>query len=169
MNGTRIPYNFHVKDISSTLCAVMSGQIYFIGDQEANDWYLKKINEFTKESMTIVPLRQLCDLTLHEDLTKVVQDETQNPWKARVIDESVICGIYTKEHDDNPRKALGDIIHWNVQVALDPQVSKEACRLIAQAKQEALESITWRDGVFDNGESYIYHSTLRRMAKEITP
>lgn len=43
-----------------------------------------------------------------------------------LIDELVICGIYTREHDTNPRKALLDVIHWHVSVALDPAVSSEA-------------------------------------------
>lgn len=51
-------------------------------------------------------------------------------WKNTVLDELVCCHIYSGEHEDNPRKALQDVISWNVQIALDPQVSEDAQALI---------------------------------------
>lgn len=46
-----------------------------------------------------------------------------------LIDELISIGIVTKEHYDDPAKALRDIIDWHVDVALDPKVSKSACAL----------------------------------------
>jgi hypothetical protein len=50
----------------------------------------------------------------------------EHKWREAVIDELVVCCIYNSEHDKDPRKAIRDIIEWNVQVALDPQVSEQA-------------------------------------------
>ena len=47
-------------------------------------------------------------------------------WQDAVIDDLVICGIYCKEHDSDPRRAISDLVHWHVSVALDPAVSSEA-------------------------------------------
>lgn len=51
-------------------------------------------------------------------------------WRDAVLDEVVACGIYTNEHDTNPRKAIQDAITWNCQVALDPAVSSDARKLL---------------------------------------
>lgn len=50
------------------------------------------------------------------------------PWKDAVEDELVSCCILNEAHTD-PRKAIHDAISWNVEVALDPQVSKQASEL----------------------------------------
>lgn len=47
-----------------------------------------------------------------------------------VIEALLIDCIYQKEHATNPRKAIQDLITWNVQVALDPSVSSDARALI---------------------------------------
>ena len=61
------------------------------------------------------------------DWQRVVQPEK---WQDAVIDELVICGIYCKEHDTDPRKAVSDLVHWHVSVALDPAVT-DADRALA--------------------------------------
>lgn len=53
----------------------------------------------------------------------------EESFRQAVIDELVICHIYSRVHDHDPRKAVQDIINWNVGVALDPAVSAEARRL----------------------------------------
>ena len=45
---------------------------------------------------------------------------------------------YNEEHDNNPKQALHDIILWNIQIALDPKVSREAQSLIDQGYQKGL-------------------------------
>lgn len=52
-------------------------------------------------------------------------------FKDVVLDKLVTCHIYRKEHDDNPVKAVNDLIAWEVDVALDPLVSQRASDLIA--------------------------------------
>ena len=58
-------------------------------------------------------------------------------FKRVVIEELISIGIYTKEHDRNPRKALAEIIEWNVSVALDPLVSQQAHELVERGRREA--------------------------------
>lgn len=58
-------------------------------------------------------------------------------FKQVVIEELVSIGIYTKEHDRNPQKALAEIIDWHVSVALDPLVSQQAHELVERGRREA--------------------------------
>lgn len=57
-------------------------------------------------------------------------------WKDEVIDQLVCCHIYNGTHDNDPRKAVNDLIAWHVQVALDPQVSSDAQALIDRGSAE---------------------------------
>ena len=61
------------------------------------------------------------------------------PWKEAVISELVVAHIYQSKHDTDPRRAIQDAISWNVEIALDPQVSSDAQKLIDQgvAKEQA--------------------------------
>lgn len=58
----------------------------------------------------------------------------RNEWREAVIDALVVNFIYAKEHDDNPRKALNDLLAWEQTVALDPKVSSAAQALIDQGR-----------------------------------
>lgn len=59
----------------------------------------------------------------------------ESQWREAVLNELIVAHIYTKEHDTNPRKAIQDAITWNCQVALDPAVSSDARKLIAQERE----------------------------------
>ena len=71
-------------------------------------------------------------------IRQAIEDERQNPWKGILIDSLVVCHILTAEHENNPKKALNDLIAWENQTALDPLVSNSAVELVKQAKREAL-------------------------------
>jgi Arc/MetJ-type ribon-helix-helix transcriptional regulator len=96
-------------------------------------------------------------------LQDFLEDEHQNPWKAVLIDEIVCIGIYTKEHDKNPKKALHEVILWNQAVAIDPAVSTDAATLIKQSKREVLleAAEAMESGAFETPYG------LRRMAEEL--
>ena len=47
-----------------------------------------------------------------------------------IIEGLVACGIYEEAHDDNPIKALEDLIEINVIMALDPAISERAQALV---------------------------------------
>lgn len=80
------------------------------------------------ELLSSNPWRQDKIRELHT-FAQLIQQEYDAGFKEAVTDELVVCGIYTKEHDENPRKAVQDAILWNCSVALDPLVSKEASEL----------------------------------------
>lgn len=69
----------------------------------------------------------------------MTEHEEQRLWRETVIDALVAAGIYAAQHDADPRKALSDLIAWEVEVALSPTVSKGAAALIARSRQQALE------------------------------
>ena len=66
-------------------------------------------------------------------------------WKDAVIDALVVDGIFQKEHEIDPRKAINDLLCWEAKMALDPAISKEAAALCASAPdarlRERLQSI----------------------------
>lgn len=63
-------------------------------------------------------------------------DALDGPWKQAVISELVVAHIYQAKHDTDPRRAIQDAISWNVDVALDPLVSKDAQKLIDRGAAE---------------------------------
>lgn len=56
--------------------------------------------------------------------------EAANEWKNIIIDKLVICGIFRKEHETNPRLAVDALLNWEIAVALDPAVSEDARMLL---------------------------------------
>lgn len=88
----------------------------------------------------------LCAPMHIERFAALVASASEEKWKQAVISELVCCHIYNPAHDNDPRKALHDAISWNVQVALDPQVSSDAQALIdrgAAAEREACAEIAF--------------------------
>lgn len=77
-------------------------------------------------------------LTQFAALVAAASDEK---WKQAVISELMCCHIYNAAHENDPRKALHDAISWNVQVALDPQVSSDAQALINRGAAAEREEI----------------------------
>jgi len=61
---------------------------------------------------------------------EIIADESLNPWKRVLIDALVCIHALTEEHETNPKKALDDIVSWEVMVALDPRVSEAARKLV---------------------------------------
>lgn len=61
-----------------------------------------------------------------------------DPWREAMIDELVVCHIYSAKHDDDPKQALHDAITWNVTVALDPAVSSDAAALVEKGRVAGL-------------------------------
>ena len=74
-------------------------------------------------------------------------------WKTRVLDELVSYHILTAAHENDPAKALHDLLCIVQQIALDPAASSDAQKLIAAVevdrdywKRMAME---WRNQYFD--------------------
>ena len=51
-------------------------------------------------------------------------------WKEMILDQLMIYGLYKVEYSFDPRAALKALIDWEVSVALDPDVSLEAQKLL---------------------------------------
>ena len=64
----------------------------------------------------------------------------ENPWKAALIEKLVVSHIYQAVHEDDPEKALNDLLNWEIQVALDPAVSEPAAALLGAKKDHVVIS-----------------------------
>jgi len=56
-------------------------------------------------------------------------------WKDAILDACVVDWVLTNEHQDNPRRAINDLLAWQQKIALDPAVSKEAHDLHERIKE----------------------------------
>ena len=94
-------------------------------------------------------------------------------WKDYVIDQLVMCHIYTKAHENNPVKAVNDLICWHVNVALDPKVSELAIKLQNEAYRKAASLCLDKDYPFDidilrdSTKSGVMAIMARRLGEEI--
>lgn len=74
-------------------------------------------------------------MAYREEVEQICKEHTESAeWRKAVQDELVVLHILNAENEENPRKALQDIIHWNQKIALDPAVSKEARDLQASGQ-----------------------------------
>jgi hypothetical protein len=67
-----------------------------------------------------------------------------NPWKEAVVEQLVSIGIYNPSHDDDPVKAVANLLDWEIQTALDPKVSTPAQELYTQGVIDATLGIAQR-------------------------
>ena len=61
-------------------------------------------------------------------LTKELEEA--NKWKIAVIDRAIVNWSYKKEHETDPRLAMNDVLNAEIQMALDPNISKPAKDLV---------------------------------------
>lgn len=73
--------------------------------------------------------------------------ERLKDWRTAVIDAVVIAGIYTAEHDSDPRKAIHDLCCYEQSVALSPEVSKEAADLHNEIERLRAENTAYRNAI----------------------
>ena len=85
-----------------------------------------------------------------------------NEWRERLIDEAVVCGIYSSEHEVNPKKCLQDVITWNCQVAIDPLVSSDAIKLQITTLRAAATKLKKIEVSYD---SYAYKMLMEMINK----
>ena len=95
----------------------LSGRMIEVLTAEANEgrWH-----KFVKQGDLVTVDRVLSD----------VEDESKNPWKAAVIDYLVCAFLLNEKNSKDPKRALCDIIDWEVNLALDPLVSERASKLL---------------------------------------
>lgn len=61
--------------------------------------------------------------TLLVPVAQPVPEEAANPWKDALIDALVCAFLLNEENQSDPRRALHDLISWEVQLARDPLIS----------------------------------------------
>lgn len=92
---------------------------------------------------------RIADL-LEEAATEI---EDLKAWKDNAIEQLVVTHIYREEHQSNPRLALIDLIDYHMSIAIDPQVSEPAQRLMDMGKVKS--------ALFDDyGFKELRHSTV---------
>ena len=88
-------------------------------------------------------------VTREAPITSRPAREAPADFKRYLIDQLVIYGIYQRAHENDPARALSDLVQWNVQVALDPAVSSDAVKLQNEAYQKAVDLCLRKDYPFD--------------------
>ena len=71
-----------------------------------------------------------------------------NDWKDAVIEACIVSWCYKNEHENNPTKAIADLISWETTIALDPSISCEAQALVDQGYNEGLEAAAKHTDMF---------------------
>lgn len=84
-----------------------------------------------------------------------VQLDKDSAWRKVVQDELVNLHILSEINEDNPHKALSDIIEWNQKIALDPAVSAEA-RALAKSEERPTTLVKLSGRVMGNYEKAHY-------------
>ena len=90
---------------------------------------------------------ELPDIFICSDCVSKVRAEQRPGGQPETFEEAVREGLIAAciydpaTHDNDPLKAVSDLIGWNVTIALDPQVSSDAQALIDRGKAEALKAI----------------------------
>jgi hypothetical protein len=79
-------------------------------------------------------------------------------WHEAIVDELTVLHMYNDSHASNPKKALNDIIVYNVEIALDPKVSSSAQALIDEGYKKGLEAGI-QQGKDISAKEYLTNST----------
>lgn len=97
---------------------------------------VEEIEQYRVKSAGIAGSSELCDIALRA-LDQQPALERAERWRAATVDQLVVHHIYRAEHDDDPYKAIGELLDWNAVIALDPLVSAEARKLQTDALEKA--------------------------------
>ncbi len=54
---------------------------------------------------------------------------TNDPWREAVIDRLVTLNALGPRNENNPKRAVEDVVFWETLIALDPRVSSAAAAL----------------------------------------
>ena len=84
------------------------------------------------------------DLSVYDEAEKVAEslraalaEPAVNPWKDAVIEGLAVSWAITTENENDPVKAVNDLVESEVRIALDPSVSSEAQALIDKGRAMA--------------------------------
>lgn len=99
--------------------------------------------EMQPEANTKSLIRTLPTKTMNELLDLIAELE---PFKTMLIEALIVSHIYSSEHETDAKKALYDLIGWEVKIALDPQVSSDAEALIQKGRDESNTERAFTEG-----------------------
>jgi len=72
------------------------------------------------------------DRQRHEEIVEL------RPWKAVIIEALVVDWLLLPEHETDPKRALMDLVTWEIHCALDPAISIEARTLRDTFREDCL-------------------------------
>lgn len=79
-------------------------------------------------------------------------------WKDAIIDAAVVNWTLAEDHESNPKAAVGALLAYVEQLALDPSVSKPAAQW--RAREEQLKQLVREASDMLNSDSSLYSSDL---------
>lgn len=157
--------NFRLKLSPASPSPVGEGRDW-MGLAQRALWYVEYYDDVAEE-LVGNRIRRMHAKLLLADLRAALAAPTPTPasavneWKEAVINELIVSHSLTAEHETNPRKAIQDVISWNVAIALDPLVSSDAEALIQRGRDEKPASGGGeRCSQTDDGEC-VYRKTRR--------
>lgn len=80
---------------------------------------------------------------------------TTNKTGQEIIEGLIACGVYEEVHDNNPTKALQDLIEISITMALDPAISERAQALVDRGMRYQRQS--WK-GLTQNSKMHLWES-----------
>lgn len=95
------------------------------------------------------------DLAEHVKLTEAME------WRKAVENELTSLHILDATHENNPFKAVRDIVSWNQKIALDPAVSKEARDLVASGQTTLVKFSGRASGAYERAHYDIFLNPAR--------
>ena len=101
--------------------------------QQADSEYL---SHNRKAAETVIRFRQLVTETIAALTAPPADHVHETQWKEAVIQQCIATCI--DWHENDAAKTVGELIDWNIKMALDPQISSDAQALIDQGRAAAL-------------------------------
>lgn len=126
-----------------------------------------------KHEQTMQQMHKIAELRANlKRAISAMSNDTSDEWKNEIIEELVCAHIYQSIHEIDPKKALTDVINWNVEVALDPAVSADAKKLVDATVETCVEIINDHmadPDRFDLGKEYYrgYNIALKMVVNAI--
>ena len=116
------------------------------------------------EAATAIAQANYNQKTQEEIITLKQRIAELESFKTMLIEALIISHIYSSEHETDAKKALHDLIGWEVKIALDPQVSSDAEALIQKGRDESKQRIADLEAKQNDLLSLIYNSAIGSLA-----
>lgn len=95
----------------------------------------------TQSSPLVLHPKNDCLLSLAELRQEHWLALSVNPWRDALTDAAICSWVLNDQNKDDPRKMIADLLAQERLEALDPAISEEASKLVAQARREGAEAV----------------------------